>query len=73
MPQKKHKPEEITADLPAATRFLSSRLLMNTGTTAAAVAYDGAGVYPETDFWLVVTAPRIDESGEVGTVCSKGW
>jgi hypothetical protein len=42
--------QEITADLPAATQFLSPRLFMNTGATAAAVAYDCAGVYLETDF-----------------------
>ena len=42
--------QEITADLPAATQFLSPRLFMNTGATAAAVAYDCAGVYVETDF-----------------------
>ncbi len=42
--------QEITADLPAATQFLSPRLFMNTGATAAAVAYDCAGVYIETDF-----------------------
>ncbi|MGP3723925.1 hypothetical protein [Cereibacter sphaeroides] len=41
---------EITADLPAATQFLSPRLFLNTGATAAAVAYDCAGVYLETDF-----------------------
>lgn len=38
------------ADLPAATQFLSPRLFLNTGATAAAVAYDCAGVYVETDF-----------------------
>jgi hypothetical protein len=42
--------QEITADLPAATQFLSPRLYMDTGATAAAVAYDCAGVYLETDF-----------------------
>ena len=42
--------QEITADLPAATLFLSPRLFLNTGATAAAVAYDCAGVYLETDF-----------------------
>ena len=42
--------QEITADLPANTQFLSPRLFLNTGTTAAAVAYDCAGVYLETDF-----------------------
>ena len=34
----------------ALTQFLSPRLFMNTGATAAAVAYDCAGVYVETDF-----------------------
>jgi hypothetical protein len=42
--------QEITADLPANTQFLSPRLFMNNGATAAAVAYDCAGVYVETDF-----------------------
>ena len=42
--------QEITADLPANTQFLSPRLFLNTGATAAAVAYDCAGVYLETDF-----------------------
>ena len=42
--------QEISADLPANTQFLSPRLFMNTGATAAAVAYDCAGVYLETDF-----------------------
>lgn len=37
--------QEITADLPAATQFLSPRLFMNTGAAAAAVAYDCAGVH----------------------------
>lgn len=36
--------QEVTADLPAATQFLSPRLFLNTGATAAAVAYDRAGV-----------------------------
>lgn len=38
---------EITSDLPASTQFLSPRLYLNTG--AAAVAYDCAGLYLETD------------------------
>jgi hypothetical protein len=42
--------QEITADLPAATQFLSPRLYLNTGATAAVVAYDCAGVYVETDY-----------------------
>ena len=41
---------EITANLPAATQLLSPRNYMNTGSTAAAVAYDCAGVYVETDY-----------------------
>jgi hypothetical protein len=42
--------QEVTAYLPAATQFLSPRLFLNTGATAAAVAYDSAGVYVETDY-----------------------
>lgn len=42
--------QEMTADLPAATQFLSPRLFMNIGATAAAVAYDCSVVYVETDF-----------------------
>ena len=42
--------QEIIADLPANTQFLSPRLFMNTGATAAAVAYDCAGIYLETDY-----------------------
>lgn len=42
--------QEITADLPASTQFLSPRLYLNTGATAAAVAYDCSGVYVETDY-----------------------
>ena len=44
--------QEISTDLPAATQFLSPRLFMNTGATAAAaaVAYDCSGVYVETDY-----------------------
>ena len=41
---------EINADLPASTQFLSPRLYLNTGATAAAVAYDCSGVYVETDY-----------------------
>ncbi|WP_242070295.1 hypothetical protein [Tabrizicola soli] len=40
--------QEIAADLPAATQFLSQRLFMKTGATAS--AYDCAGVCVETDF-----------------------
>ena len=42
--------QEITSDLPANTQFLSPRLYQNTGATAAAVAYDCAGLYLETDY-----------------------
>ena len=46
------KPSEftITTDMPAATQLLSPRNYMNNGATAAAVAYDCAGVYLETDY-----------------------
>jgi len=40
----------ITSDMPAATQLLSPRNYMNNGATAAAVAYDCAGVYVETDY-----------------------
>ena len=42
--------EEIIADLRAITQFLSPRLFMNNGATAAAVAYDCSGVYVEMDY-----------------------
>jgi hypothetical protein len=42
--------QEVTADLPATNQFLAPRLFMNNGATAAAVAFDCAGVYLETDF-----------------------
>jgi hypothetical protein len=42
--------QEITADLPAATQFLSPRLFPNTGATAAAVTSDCARIDLETDF-----------------------
>lgn len=42
--------EQITSDLPANTQFLSPRLFMNKGATAAAVAYDCLWVYVETDY-----------------------
>lgn len=42
--------QEITADLPANTQFLSPRFFMNNGATAAVVSYDCSGVYVETDF-----------------------
>jgi len=41
---------EIIADLPANTQFLSPRFYLNTGATAAAVAYDCSGLYVETDY-----------------------
>lgn len=40
----------LTTDIPAATTFLSPRNYMNNDVTAAAVAFDCAGVYVETDF-----------------------
>lgn len=42
--------QEITADLPANTQFLSPRNFMNNGATAAAVAYDCSRVYVESDY-----------------------
>jgi hypothetical protein len=39
--------QEITGDLPADTQFLSPRLFMNNGATAAAIAYDCSGVTPD--------------------------
>ena len=42
--------QEITADLPVNTQFLSPRLFLSTGATAAAVAYDCSGLYIETDY-----------------------
>lgn len=42
--------QEITADTPANTQFLSPRLFMNHGATAAAVAHDCSGVHVETDY-----------------------
>ena len=42
--------QEITADLPANTQFLSPRPFMNNGATAAAVACDCSGAYVETDY-----------------------
>ena len=42
--------QEITAELPANRQLLSPRLYMTNGATAAAVAYDCAGVYLETHF-----------------------
>ena len=41
---------EATADLPGAAQFLGPRNFLNTGATAAAVSFDSAGVYLETDF-----------------------
>ena len=42
--------QEITADLPANTQFLSPRLYLSTSATAAAIAYACAGLYLETDY-----------------------
>ncbi|CAN1550421.1 hypothetical protein MCELHM10_02154 [Paracoccaceae bacterium] len=42
--------QEITADLPANTQFLSPRLFMNNGATAATVTYDCSRVNVETVF-----------------------
>jgi hypothetical protein len=41
---------ELSTLLPASTQFLSPRLYMNNGATAAAVAFDCSGVYIETDY-----------------------
>ena len=41
--------QEITADLPANTQFLSPRFFMINGATAVALAYDCSGLYLETD------------------------
>jgi hypothetical protein len=41
---------ELTTELPANTQFLSPRLYVNNGATAATVAYDCSGVYVETDY-----------------------
>ena len=57
--------QEITADLPANTQFLSPRLFMNTGATAAAVAYDCAGVYPPRGF-MTNRAPTCRERYDGG-------
>ena len=50
---------EITANLPAATQLLSPRNYMNTGSTAAAVAYDCSGLYVETDYRSSVILPTV--------------
>ena len=42
--------QEVTTDLLAANQFLSPRLFMNNGATAAAVAFDCSGAYVETDY-----------------------
>jgi hypothetical protein len=42
--------QEITADLPATTQFLSPRFYLNNGATAAATAFDCSGLYIETDY-----------------------
>jgi hypothetical protein len=41
---------EIASNLPAPTQFLSPRLYLSTGATAAAVAYECCGLYLETDY-----------------------
>lgn len=41
--------QEITADLQTSAQFLSPRLYMNNGATAAAGTYDCSGLYIETD------------------------
>lgn len=41
--------QEAPVSLPAAMQLLSPRLYLNIGTRVAAVAYDCAGVYLETD------------------------
>lgn len=41
---------ELTAGIPAANTFLSPRIHMDNGPTAAAVAFDCYGVYVESDF-----------------------
>ena len=40
----------ITTDIPAAAELLSPRNYMNSGATAAVIAYDWSGVYVETDY-----------------------
>lgn len=42
--------QEITADLQDDTQFLSPRLFMNNGATAAAVSFDCTGLYVGTDY-----------------------
>ena len=44
---------EVTASLPANKEFLSPRLFMNKGPTAATVTCNGSGVYVETDYRAV--------------------
>lgn len=41
--------QEIRADLPVKTQFLSPRLFMNNGATAAAISYDCTGACVQTD------------------------
>jgi hypothetical protein len=48
--------QEITADLPTTTQFLSHRLFMNKVATSAAVAYDCSGIYVETTSEAVIQA-----------------
>jgi len=42
--------QEIAAVMPSTTQFLSSRLYLNTGLTAAAVACEYSGIYIEADY-----------------------
>ena len=42
--------QEVTADLVPAATLLSPRMFMNNGATAAAVAFDCAGLHIETDY-----------------------
>ena len=42
--------QEVTADLPPNTTLLSPRMYLNNGATAAAVAFESAGLYIETDY-----------------------
>ena len=42
--------QEISADLPASTQFVSPRLFMNNGATDAVITDDCLEVHVETDF-----------------------
>jgi hypothetical protein len=56
---------EVTADLSAANEFLSSRLFMNNGATAAAVAFDCSDVYLETDYEPTRGGPSAEAGGRL--------